>query len=100
MAESPLICIRLSSGIVDEIQVYHEPNCGWKIDGSKGGQSVRSLDQLQDDFATVVGLLAAYWDETSVWVLSPEMRELSPFQALTLLALGNDTSAPVSFGSC
>lgn len=100
MAESPLISIKVSSHVVDEINVYFEGDCGWKIDGSKGGQSVHKLDQLQDDFACVILVLADYVDEMSIWVLSPEMRQVSPFQALALLAERDEGRGPKSYGSC
>ena len=100
MAETPLISIKVSNHDVDQINVYHEADCGWKINGSKDGQPVYALDQLQDDFACLVRVLADYVDEASVWVLSPEMRQLSPFHALALLAEGNLARRPTLFGRC
>ena len=100
MSESPLISIKVSSLIADEINVYHEDDCGWKIDGRKDGQSVHELDQLQDDFACVVRLLADYVDETSIWMLCPEMRLVSPFQALSLLAERDEGQRTTLLGRC
>jgi len=100
MADSPLIVIRVSSPAVDEITVYREIDCGWKIDGTKDGQSVWDLDQLQDDFSSVIRVLADHVDDTSIWILSPEMRQVSPWHALTVLTENGSSGGPTLVGSC
>ena len=83
--DGPAILIRVNHQEVDEVVVYPEYGNAWKIDGWKQGQTVWSLDQLQDRFDSVVQLLAEYVDESSVWLHNDTQQPLSAWTALVML---------------
>ena len=83
--DGPLIVIKVNNPLVDEIVVYPEYGDSWKINGSKNGETVWSLDQLQDHFESVIRVLSKYVDEESVWIQPDIDQPISAWQALTLL---------------
>ena len=83
--DGPLIVIRVNHPLIDEIIVHPECGDSWKINGSKDGNTVWSLDQLQDRFDAVIQVLADYVDETSVWVHSGIDQPISAWTALMML---------------
>ena len=88
--DSPLIAIRVNKPLVDEITVHSEYGDSWKINGSKDGQTVWSLDQLQDRFDCVIQVLAEYVDETSEWLQSEKAQPISAWHAMMLLTQRGD----------
>jgi hypothetical protein len=87
--ESPLIKVRVNKPHVDVIHVSTEKGLGWKLDGLKGDELVVP-DELQDHFEWIVHELAKYVDETSVWINADTEREISAWEAMTLLTKVDD----------
>ncbi len=87
--ESPLIEVRVNKPRVDVIHLSTEKGIGWKIDGFKDEQ-LASPDELQDHFNFIVNRLAQFVDETSVWTNIDTGKQISAWEAMTLLTKIDD----------
>ena len=88
--DSACIEIRVNKPSVDVIHVYATKALGgWKLDGFKGDQ-LAAPDQIQDQFNWIVYELAKYVDETSIWTNLDTGKQISAWEAMTLLTADDD----------
>ena len=85
--DSPLIRVLVNKPEIDSIDVYSQVDWGWKLDGRKGNK-LAAPDQWQDHFHAVIIQLAEYVDESSVWMNADTGEQISAWDAMKLLTVG------------
>ena len=85
--DSPLVRVLLNKPEMDSIDVYSKVDWGWKLDGRKGDE-LAAPDQWQDQFHAVIIQLAEYVDESSVWMNVETGEQISAWEAMILLTVG------------
>jgi hypothetical protein len=85
--DSPLIRVFVNKPEVDSIDVYSQVDWGWKLDGRKADE-LAAPDQWQDHFHAVIMQLAEYVDEASVWTNVDTGGQITVWEAMKLLTVG------------
>lgn len=89
--DSPVIRVLVNKPNVDSIDIHSQVDWGRKVQGWKAGE-IAVPDQWQDHFHAVIMDLAEYVDDSSVWLNTATGEEVTVWEAMKLLTIGEGRS--------
>jgi hypothetical protein len=89
--DSSVIRVFVNKPTVDLIDIHSQVDWGWKLQGWKAGE-IAVPDQWQDSFHAVIANLAEYVDDSSVWLNTDSKEEITVWEAMKLLTVGEGSA--------